>query len=797
MIFSCIEKVSPKKKKEKGEEMKKKSTIWTLTLALVFVLASSLLLTACGKKYAVTFEVEKATVEVEGYKKLPEKVKDGEELKIKITPDDGYEVASVKVTVMTDNGESTSNIRASGGVYIVTVKGSDVKITVAVKEALDSVVVTAPTKTTYFSGDQVDPAGMTVTAKYKTGKEETVAEGEYSVKYNSGNAFAMGDTSFCVTYGGKDSNAITVPVVKTKIVIDTIGGIMPTEYVDALKANTEIGDVTSDATSVSFTYDKALTSDIALPETVIKNYESDPDVYMFDYWAKRVLNDKGETVYGATVEKIDSSVVTSMTVGAKYDMRFVEVSAIHLENREIGGKEGKETAPLLIINGKFKAATEAYLYLYEGNKPTVELKGTTVKGTLNQEFELIFDCRDMLNDVKNEDGNTVKLEGKWMDIKFKALLGEEEEVQQINLTKYADDFVDVGEQIVNGGYMWSYRTHTPDDTNEVNLKLVYETAPDYIVDYVNLVVGKFTPAATETEPSPAEIDVPVLVVTGDYLKGDTTADAAKTALETASKDLSVMNAWNDVCVKKEVIVEADMSFTIKMFMSADVATGKTVFMHFGNGNLETARINKDVKFEIGEKEYSLFIDRVWNSNLVSIKVDSLQAKKVTKDNATFEATADKAYLVINGTFGSSYDTEEKAIAAVKDLFPYLDYQNDPNDGHATNTDWGDKTVLSYGVDASTDGEGNEVPAVPATMFIEVDMAQGTYKLKVDITSAGAGNILFFHTSDSANLALAAAEGAEPITVGTKKYEFFDGKKFNDNWQHELLFVKVTEVTPAA
>ena len=117
----------------------------------------------------------------------------------------------------------------------VTYQDKTTAFTVNVKEAapvvtLESITVTGPTKTEYKIGDELDLAGLVVTAHYSTGDEATVTGYEVS-GFDSSTA---GEKTITVTYQGKTAAfKVTVketekPVVTLESI--TVSGPTKTEY---------------------------------------------------------------------------------------------------------------------------------------------------------------------------------------------------------------------------------------------------------------------------------------------------------------------------------------------------------------------------------------------------------------------------------------------------------------------------------------------------------------------------------------------------------------------------------------
>ncbi len=120
----------------------------------------------------------------------------------------------------------------------VTYQGKTEAFTVTVKEAekpvvtLESITISGPTKTEYKIGDELDLAGLVVTAHYSDGSTKVLEAKDYTVsKFDSSTA---GEKTITVTYQGKTAAfKVTVkeaekPVVTLESI--TISGPTKTEY---------------------------------------------------------------------------------------------------------------------------------------------------------------------------------------------------------------------------------------------------------------------------------------------------------------------------------------------------------------------------------------------------------------------------------------------------------------------------------------------------------------------------------------------------------------------------------------
>ena len=210
--------------------MAKKKLLWIIVLAVITVFA--VCLAACGDKatrYSIKWEVsENATVTVEDSDELPSEAKEGSTVSFTVEADKGYEVSAVRVNDRTVSADSS-------GKYNVIIR-SDTTIKVETEDTVESVTVsTNPATMTYYEGQTLDPEGMVVSVTYAgSGKTETVTN--YTVVYQDGSAFALGDTSFSVRYLGVESAPVQLTkAVEVLITIDPVGGTLDAGYLSGLQ----------------------------------------------------------------------------------------------------------------------------------------------------------------------------------------------------------------------------------------------------------------------------------------------------------------------------------------------------------------------------------------------------------------------------------------------------------------------------------------------------------------------------------------------------------------------------------
>ncbi len=434
--------------------MTKRRTILAILLGLLMTLCLSFAV-ACGDsgnegdggstaiiKWTINDE-EHVSVTVDDKTELPKTFTVGETLTFKVTPDQGYEV-------VVKNGRATLNEK--DGAYSFMVKKGTNEITITASKQVTGVTVsTKPSKMVYYAGEELDKTGMVVTVNYATGDSEPVTV--YSVNYQHEDAvsFMLGDTSFTVTYGTTTSAPVQLDqTVVGKVTIDPQGGTINESYATELEKNTEIDNITTDPTTkaLTFTFKAALTAPITLPagELVTRGEEGD---YTFLSWE------------GATAGYlIPAELATSATYKARWNAKLLTLEKVYYE---LGTVEG-EKAPLLVVEGKFRAARSAYLYLYEG-KAQVEMKGPEVKGeNRGDPFRMTFDMSALADKTYL---------GKWMDIKFVAESGDGiKDTQEINLAEYQDveGFYDPDDQVAYGGFRYSFKEYS--DGTSKTLKAV-------------------------------------------------------------------------------------------------------------------------------------------------------------------------------------------------------------------------------------------------------------------------------------------------------------------------------------
>lgn len=748
---------------------------------------------------------EHVTVVAEGYDTLPAELEEGTEVTFTATPDSGWEISSVTPVTIKKEGEK----------YKFTVE-RDITIKVIAKEKVEKIEVDKPATLVYYAGQQIDPEDYTVTVYYETNRhEETDA---YTVAYQNGDAFALGDTKFEIKFGGKTEEITLDKAVEGKITLKLDGGVLAED--NDLK---DLPGYTYDATAstVSWTFASALEEDVVLPEPS-KTVNEVP--FDFIRWS------------GVEKNTIAKDTDTSVTVTALYEVRLVEVDKLEFTTKEVtetvkvtedGEEKDKEVTvnvPYLVITGKFLGATEAYLFLFEGNKPVTSLNGPTVKKGATADFTLEFDLRDFVNaevdqigDNGEPNGEKTHLKGKWMDIKFCAKLGDRTETQEINLNNYAEDFINISATLeAKVGETWwqfAYKVHTPNagdkihgtdgavyEGNEKLLKLVYQDCPPVNVENVTLVVKDRDVTTTPESGDPVTTKVPTayIVVTGNVIQASNKAEAEE-LLGAFEFTVQANSTWEYPTVTKAYKVNDDLSYELTLSLE-NLVEGKGYYMHFGGNNFAAEANDTDVL--VGYSLYTLNNHKAgdWTNGLVWLTMKDVSVPEVTITNAKFEkatvnlGTADEpqetevAMLVFTGTWttlGGATLTAEQATANFSANRQYAVQSG----WHFANQSW------DY-----LNGAQDNRDSTALITFTE----DGTVTIKLLVNGAVEGRGYYVHLIGG-NCKTAGIEVDDTaVTVDGRTYAFFDTSSMaalkeagmtseDQTWYQGLLMFNVKQV----
>lgn len=733
--------------------MSKKNIILSCLLVVLLV-CSCMLMTACAKNYEVKWNIDgHATVAVEGEKKLPAKAEENSTITFTAEGKDGYQIASVTYKI----GDKERSISAKNGKYTVSVS-NDLEIIVKTERAIESVSVTTnPTKMTYYTGEELDPAGMVVSVKYKTNETEAVTN--YSINYASDEvtAFSRGDTGFTVTYKGIVSAPVTfASPVETKVVLDPAGGKISKTAIDALKANELIHNVAEDENGVvSFTFANIPTSTpVSLP--IENDVQLSEGGYPFEYWS---VKSDIPTVVGAKVLRIDNATMaTSQTLVARYLVRLFDVKKVDLAIRE--------GVPYLDVTIKYVSDGEAYVYLYEGNQD-ISVEGEGVTGKLGEEKTLSLDL-NKLADARTEDD--ASFEGAWMDIRVNTKIYGEPYSSNVTIDA-TSNLAEVGKMINDNKN--TYRLHYWLNNGNSELKVffrpykyAYSIDAKEVDSVPSLVIeGKINTALADDFSIYANGKV-AIEWGSTTLEGTINADGTwkiVKALEDITMDATVAGAITFTSADGETVLEAAKLNTGKL----DLAGCETAF-EYANGVYSGERSYATIK-TVGKYEVAIGCD--WSEPFLSVVDTTL---RITFDKLELLAENDKPYAVITGTYGSAYtaDTLKAAISAI---------------GSGTNGfDIQQYSTWSYLFDSSAFSEG----AIPEVMTIGIN--NGVLTIKIDISGLTTNNGWYWHLRGDWNSAREWTMG-QNITVGDMKYTLGVGAGNGLDWGHDRMTIWVENI----
>ena len=690
--------------------MAKKKLLWIIVLAVVTVFA--VCLAACGDKatrYSIKWEVsENATVTVEDSDELPSEAKEGSTVSFTVEADKGYEVSAVRVNDRTVSADSS-------GKYNVIIR-SDTTIKVETEDNVESVTVsTNPSTMTYYEGQTLDPEGMVVSVKYAgSGKTETVTN--YTVVYQNGNAFALGDTSFSVKYLGVESAPVQLTkAVEVLITIDPAGGTLDAGYLSGLQENSELHDVAQDEDGViTFSY-SAITSPVELPLFTMWNKGEQTGDFIFLNW--NVSLRTGEENISDT--EIAATNLVSRTYTANYIANLVDVTSVSYVL--------EENVPYLVIEGTYKAATQLTLFFHEGNK-NITLEGDSFGGAeakRGEAFKLKFDMRK-LAEQKDEDGNPIDYLGSWLDIKLVAVMDGIEESQDIS-----SNGVDLNQNINDGSYVYKFADYngalkaivTVYFQHEFTFSAEVNKDGDLVVTFTGTVNKEFAGNAVQIDTWSNDSDVAVGEIDedGKYTVELTITD---TPLDTDGYfHLKIVESVDNSTEVAKPNDEANLP-------NNDCANDNLEIVNFGlienNYGLKVSNETGTRAFYVGFGKWGGFVFRGVN--------EAVEKAEIEITGVTLETKNEKPYLVVSGTYLDTLSNEDITTIMTTDLFAELLNNGDASSG-SVSTDW-TGTQLTY--------VGTE--DAPATVLLEV--SEGTWKMYLDLSARNntIGEVLFSHLS---------------------------------------------------
>ena len=690
--------------------MAKKKLLWIIVLAVITVFA--VCLAACGDKatrYSIKWEVsENATVTVEDSDELPSEAKEGSTVSFTVEADKGYEVSAVRVNDRTVSADSS-------GKYNVIIR-SDTTIKVETEDNVESVTVsTNPSTMTYYEGQTLDPEGMVVSVKY-AGSGKTEAVTNYTVVYQNGNAFALGDTSFSVKYLGVESAPVQLTkAVEVLITIDPAGGTLDAGYLSGLQENSELHDVAQDEDGViTFSY-SAITSPVELPLFTMWNKGEQTGDFIFLNW--NVSLRTGEENISDT--EIAATNLVSRTYTANYIANLVDVTSVSYVL--------EENVPYLVIEGTYKAATQLTLFFHEGNK-NITLEGDSFGGAeakRGEAFKLKFDMRK-LAEQKDEDGNPIDYLGSWLDIKLVAVMNGIEESQDISTNG-----VDLNQNINDGSYVYKFADYngalkavvTVYFQHEFTFSAEVNKDGDLVVTFTGTVNKEFAGNAVQIDTWSNDSDVAVGEIDedGKYTVELTITD---TPLDTDGYfHLKIVESVDNSTEVAKPNDEANLP-------NNDCANDNLEIVNFGlienNYGLKVSNETGTRAFYVGFGKWGGFVFRGVN--------ESVEKAEIEITGVTLETKNEKPYLVVSGTYLDTLSNEDITTIMTTDLFAELLNNGDASSG-SVSTDW-TGTQLTY--------VGTE--DAPATVLLEV--SEGTWKMYLDLSARNntIGEVLFSHLS---------------------------------------------------
>lgn len=690
--------------------MAKKKLLWIIVLAVITVFA--VCLAACGDKatrYSIKWEVsENATVTVEDSDELPSEAKEGSTVSFTVEADKGYEVSAVRVNDRTVSADSS-------GKYNVIIR-SDTTIKVETEDTVESVTVsTNPATMTYYEGQTLDPEGMVVSVKY-AGSGKTEAVTNYTVVYQNGNAFALGDTFFSVKYLGVESAPVQLTkAVEVLITIDPAGGTLDAGYLSGLQENSELHDVAQDEDGViTFSY-SAITSPVELPLFTMWNKGEQTGDFIFLNW--NVSLRTGEENISDT--EIAATNLVSRTYTANYIANLVDVTSVSYVL--------EENVPYLVIEGTYKAATQLTLFFHEGNK-NITLEGDSFGGAeakRGEAFKLKFDMRK-LAEQKDEDGNPIDYLGSWLDVKLVAVMNGIEESQDISTNG-----VDLNQNINDGSYVYKFADYngalkaivTVYFQHEFTFSAEVNKDGDLVVTFTGTVNKEFAGNAVQIDTWSNDSDVAVgeIDAEGNYTVELTIAD---TPLDTDGYfHLKIVESVDNSTEVAKPNNEANLP-------NNDCVNDNLEIVNFGlienNYGLKASNETGTRVYYVGFGKWGGFVFRGLN--------EAVEKAEIEITGVTLETANEKPYLVVNGTYLDTLTDDDIISIMTTDLFAEL-LNNGQSDSGSTSTDW-TGTQLSY--------IGTE--EAPATVLLEV--SEGIWKMSLDLSARNntIGEVLFAHLS---------------------------------------------------
>ncbi|MBE7088668.1 MAG: hypothetical protein E7370_04045, partial [Clostridiales bacterium] len=721
----------------------KKSLLVSVILALVMAMCLFLLPACGGTKYAVTWNIvdqsgaasTNATITVEGYDALPSEVEEGTKLSFTVEGTNGWEVSKVE------------GARLSGGKYNVTVNEA-VTVKVILKEAVSSVnVTTNPTDLSYVAGESLNKDGMVVEVAYATGRTETVTD--YTIGYQDAekSAFSLGDTSFVVKVGNKESAPVSLAAaVEAQITLDTEGrGTINESWLNALEAREDINNfAVSEDGIVSFTY-LELTEAIALPGDDDITFVEEGDFHLRAWSAN-------EVAYSAiTAENKDS-----LNLVASWTAVLMTLNDMYLSYETVDGVTG----PYLVLDVTFEAVESAYIYLYEGNDK-VELEGDSYSATGAANEKILFDLTKLGN---HENG---AYNGKWMDIKFRADVGGYIFEQEFILDHDAP-LAEVGGAVTDGVNAYTLLTYRSGNRDSLKIAFKpYNTTYGFDVEGNELVVsGQLNPANTATHAGATA----TLTMGGATATGTVAADGSW-ALNFNISEIGACGATNfsAITFSKDGVADVTGDF--------NYTAGTSVYDY--SGGMFSSPSYYATEYVTEDGNWAIYLGNMgsdWQTAFFSV-VDI--AHEIAYENVSLAVSdAGALNLVFTGAYGFGY-TADEVIASVTESF-YCDLQMYPSWPYRWYSNAGTADVAGNFVVTAADG----VFTVVCDLSVNNDGTPTAFEI---------GDIIYGHFGNSsANLSVPFTAGK--VTVDGVDYTLGGANSSCADWMNGLSIIYVTEAS---
>ena len=505
---------------------------------------------------------------------------------------DTLNIAGLTLTATYNNGTTetiTSGFTCSptklniAGTQAVTVtyggKTTTFNVNVTAVELSSIAVKTNPTKTSYFIGDTLDTAGLTLTATYNNGVTEVISE---NFTYTPDELNTAGTQAITVTYGGKTTTFdVTVKAVElSSITIKT----------NPTKTSYFVGDLI-DTTGLTLlaTYNNGVT------EVISKNFTYTPDE----------LNTAGTQA-------------VTVTYGGKTTTFDVTVKAVELSSIAVKTNPTKtsyfigdtlDTAGLTLTATYNNGTTETVTNGFTCSPTTLSTAGT-------QKITVTYQGKTTTFNVTVKAVELSSIEVKTMPTKTSYFVGDLIDTTGLTLTATYNNGVT---EVISENF-----TYTPDELNTAGTQAVTVTYGGKTTTFnVTVKAVELTSIAIKTNPTKTNyfvgdtLDTTGLTLTATYNNGTTQTitsgfTCSPTTLSTAGTQAITVTyqgkttTFNvtveevpslDVTPESNLEINKDNEFDF-VLSNTDKITASSLISNFNGGNI---KIYKDGK-ELGSDE---------------------------------------------------------------------------------------------------------------------------------------------------------------------------------------------------